>query len=130
MRPRRSGTGSHHFEPQVAEPGPWVPRASVFSAPSGVRFQVEIPGIERGDLSVTVEAGEVVVRGQRRPPQLERAAEPVVVEQPWGVFERRFAVPVGFNPESTTARYEQGMLDIRVEPRSDDLEGEYQVEIG
>ncbi len=107
----------------------WVPRASVFASDGGLMFHVEIPGVAKEDVSVVVESGELVVRGERRAPAVDPSLRPVMVEQAWGNFERRFAAPPWFNPEKIQARYSHGMLEIRMNRVEDRNVGEFRVEI-
>jgi HSP20 family molecular chaperone IbpA len=39
---------------------------------------------------------------------------PITVERPWGRFERRFVLPAGSDPDQLTARYQDGVLDLRI----------------
>ena len=38
---------------------------------------------------------------------------PISVERPWGLFERRFAVPNGSDTNEVEARYVDGVLELR-----------------
>jgi len=114
---------------ESVSPVGWVPNASVYSSESQVLYQVEIPGTAREDLTVSVAAGELIVRGQRSPgvdPQLR----PVSVEQGWGPFERRFPVPAWARPDTVKARCERGMLEVKLSRVDLDSTGEFRVEIG
>lgn len=112
----------------VHEPA-WTPRASVFASESSVLFQVELPGVAKEDVSVTVASGELLVRGQRRQPDPEASLKPVVVEQPFGSFERRFPAPPWCNPEKIRAKYSHGVLEISLTRQDEGNLGEFRVEI-
>ena len=112
----------------VHEPA-WMPRASVFASDSSVLFQVELPGVAKEDVSVTVASGELVVRGQRRRPESDASLKPVVVEQPFGLFERRFPAPPWCNPEKIQAKYSHGVLEISLSRQEEGSFGEFRVEI-
>lgn len=108
----------------------WVPRASVFAGASSLIFAVELPGVDRDEVSVTVEGGEMVVRGVRQPPRTDPALKPVVVEQVWGAFERRFPIPIRCNTEQVKARYHLGILEITLPCEAEANSGGFRVEIG
>jgi HSP20 family protein len=103
-------------ERMAAAPGPvaWVPQADTFATPDSYVIRVEAPGVEREELKVFVQHGECVVRGQRKPPATATEIGPVAFERPWGPFERRFPLPAGCYPDRVTARYAQGVVEIRV----------------
>jgi HSP20 family protein len=108
----------------------WVPRASVFAGESSVSFSVELPGVAKEDVSVTVASGELVIRGHRNPATTDGGLQPVMVEQPWGAFERRFALPTWAASDQITARCALGVLEIVLTRGSDATTGEFRVEIG
>jgi HSP20 family protein len=112
----------------AAAPPAWIPRASVFSGDSAIRYLVELPGVQRDEVSVVAFQGELIVRGQRRQPA-DPNLKPMIVEQPWGTFERRFALPAWCTPDGISARYTQGVLEITLS-RSEDSTGEFRVEVG
>ncbi|MHC5063951.1 MAG: Hsp20/alpha crystallin family protein [Planctomycetota bacterium] len=91
----------------------WVPRADMFATDEALVIRVEIPGVTREDIKVTVVGGECIVRGERK--HAESAVErPLQLEHPWGPFERHFLLPAGCRANKLAARYEQGILEIRV----------------
>ena len=76
-----------------------------------VRF--ELPGMERDDIELFVERREIVVRGERRFPGGEGRIYQQV-EMDYGPFERRVRLMVDVDPESTSATYESGILEVRL----------------
>ncbi len=114
---------------QHAQEPAWMPRASVFASESSVLFQIELPGVAKEDVSVTVGSGELLVRGQRRQPDTDASLKPVVVEQPFGSFERRFPAPPWCNPEKIRAKYSHGVLEISLSRQEEGNLGEFSVEI-
>lgn len=113
----------------VAQPT-WVPRVSIFGAEACVRILLEIPGVNREDVTVTAMGPELIVRGHRAQPVMDSALRPVVIEHPWGAFERRFPLPAWCDPSDICARYTHGMLEITLASRRDDNAcGEFRVEV-
>jgi len=108
----------------------WMPRASVFAGESSVSLMVELPGVDKADVAITVCSGELTVRGQRKPTTTENGLQPVMVEQPWGAFERRFPLPAWANSDHIKASYSLGVLKIVVTRGADAVAGEFRVEIG
>jgi HSP20 family protein len=106
----------------------WVPTASIFAGESSMSIVVEIPGVGKDDLSVSVTGAELVVRG-RRQPSSEGGLRPLVVEQAWGAFERRFPLPAWADADAITARYTQGLLEIVVGRAADEGSSEIRVKI-
>jgi len=107
----------------------WVPRVSVYASDTSVRYRVEIPDVAKEDVSVSVVSGEMVVRGERRPPVVDPELKPVMVEQAWGAFERRFPLPPWCEPDRIQARCSQGVLEIDLVRRNDTSTAEFHVEV-
>jgi HSP20 family protein len=115
---------------QSEEPVAWVPRASIYGGEAGSKIVLEIPGVTRQDVSIIVTGSELVVRGKREPSDAECGLKPIVVEQFWGAFERRFPVPAWSTPESISARCTHGLLEITLARGGESTPVEFQVEIG
>jgi HSP20 family protein len=94
-----------------------------------VQYQVEVPGVAKEDISVSVASGEIVVRGMRKPPATDSTIKPVLVEQPWGAFERRFPAPPWCNPEKIQAKCAHGLLEINLHRQEDRNPTDFRVEI-
>jgi HSP20 family protein len=107
----------------------WVPPASIYAGPDVSKIFVEIPGVSKDALSVTVSAGELVIRGQRGPVASE-GLQPILVEQPYGSFERRFPLPAWCTPESISTRAANGQLEVTIVRQRSPQNGGFQVEIG
>jgi HSP20 family protein len=107
----------------------WMPRADAIATRDGIVFQVEVPGLTREEVKVFSTGREVVVRGERKGPVQTAECRALGLERPWGAFERRFALPPGSQPEKVTARYAQGVLEIKVVGMAMGIPGEKPVEV-
>jgi HSP20 family protein len=92
----------------------WVPPADGFVTPDGLVFLLEIPGADRDKLEVFVVGQECVVRGERKRVEMTPEARPLGLERPWGGFERRFPMPPGGHPDRVSARYTDGVLELKI----------------
>ena len=127
---KRMYDGAQAALSQAQQQVTWVPRANLHASESNLLFHVELPGVSKDDVSVTVSQGELIVRGQRRAASVDAALKPMVVEQPWGAFERRFPCPPWCDPEKIQAKYSQGILEIQLTRLDEGNRGEFRVEIG
>jgi HSP20 family protein len=82
------------FEPgnpmQVAS---WEPPVDMFETDQDLWILLALPGVEHGDLDVSVDANVLRVSGQRRLPSVVRTASIHRLEIPYGRFERRIKLP-------------------------------------
>lgn len=94
-------------------PPMWIPRADSHLTEDAFVLEVEVPGVRREDLTVSILGGECLVRGERKR-DAQTTWRPLALECPWGAFERRYPLPAGCKTEKVTARHRDGVLEIRV----------------
>jgi HSP20 family protein len=81
--------------------------------PDGASYviRLEVPGIDpASDLTVSVQAGTLSVRAERR----DDAPEGRTTEFRYGSFARHVALPLGSDPRNVSASYHNGILTVRV----------------
>ncbi len=95
----------------------WEPAVDVCEDDEAYYIIVEVAGVDEQDLEVEYHPnGALIVRGVRRPP-MTGAVQCLVLEIPYGPFERRIPLPSAINADSITAEYRSGLLQIRVPKR-------------
>jgi len=114
------------FAPRL---GAWMPPTDSFVTEDEFIVRLEMPGVSREDVKVFVVGGECVVRGERKPPHCAGTMRPMVLERPWGPFERRFVVPVGSRINEMKARLAEGLLEIRIPMEAIEVPKEQKVEV-
>ena len=77
---------------------------------------VELPGLNPDDIDVQLMGDHLVISGERKWEEEEKAKEFYRVESQFGSFRRAIELPNGLrlNPESIEASYDNGMLQIRI----------------
>lgn len=87
----------------------WAPPTDVWATPTGVRVEVELCGLSREEMDVTLDGNVLTISGDRA-----AAAEPeeevLVAERPTGRFARSFAL--GFVPQDVEAKLADGVLTV------------------
>jgi HSP20 family molecular chaperone IbpA len=71
----------------------WEPPVDIFETDDRFVIVLALPGVMAEQLSIDVEPGAVVVRGQRRLPSLGHQCRIHRLELPYGRFERRIELP-------------------------------------
>jgi HSP20 family protein len=92
-----------------------TPSSDVFIRGTDLVIHVELPGIDpQKDVTVTIDDGQLIVKGARNKSQ-EVRHEDYYREEVWhGSFERRVPLPEGMTEEAVEAAYERGMLEVTV----------------
>jgi HSP20 family molecular chaperone IbpA len=73
----------------------WEPPADVYSSDDEVLVEIALPGVPTDRIELLLAHGELVVRGERRPPRPPTGTAIHRLEIPYGRFERRLALPPG-----------------------------------
>jgi len=102
--------------PTPASGPAWAPRLSVWEADDAVFVCVNLPGVQRGDLKITVSGRAIVIEGQRNVPEpISKAkASPAFGEDVWGPFARTIPMPPHARLEEVEAKLQDGLLTIRM----------------
>ena len=103
FRPVRSGS-----QPQA------LPiKMDVKETEQGYVVQAEIPGVKKEDIQVTVEGNQVTIAAETRRDTEQKEGERVVrSERFYGNLYRSFTLPVDLDESSSSAKYENGVLEL------------------
>jgi HSP20 family protein len=97
------------------EPRGFVPAAEVERDGDDAVVRLELPGLaaER-DVTVEIDGGRLVVRGERRDERTEERDGRSLREVRYGSFRRTFGLPAHVTAEAVTASYDAGVLTVRI----------------
>ena len=113
----------------LPRPVAWIPRADLYAAKDVLVIRLEIPGIGKDDLKVCLAEGSCVIRGERKPASAAPELRPLGVELAYGPFERRFVLPRDADTAHLTARYGEGILEVRIPILAEVAEKDVKVEV-
>jgi HSP20 family protein len=88
------------------------PQIEVFEREGELVVHVDLPGLNREDVSVDVEDDSIVIRGERRDEHEENRGRYYHSERRYGSFERRVSIPEGADLENVKAVFRDGVLEI------------------
>ena len=97
----------------------WVPPMDVEDQENLIRVSFEIPGVNREDVTVTVENGVLTVAGEKRVERMsgDGKSGSQSIERRYGRFERSLALPQTIDADNVSAQYENGVLTLEL-PKS------------
>ena len=102
----------------------FVPPVELVRDGSDVVVRAELPGVDiEKDVTVEVERGRLVLRGERRNEREDNTAGVLVREVRYGSFRREFALPEGVTADAIEASYDAGVLEVRVHGVVQEVEG-------
>jgi HSP20 family protein len=92
----------------------WRPAVDVIEEEDEFVLLADIPGISADDVEVIVRGHTVLIRGERVCKERTDACRRLHLERCDGPFERRIHLPGPADPNQFTARYENGVLIVRI----------------
>jgi HSP20 family protein len=90
-----------------------LPPMEVLWTDSEILVRVELPGVDPDSIDVTLRDGTLRVRAERREPTTEQG-EYLRKGFAYGTFEGAVVLPSRIDPDRLSARYEAGVLEVRV----------------
>ena len=92
----------------------WVPNVDINEYEDKFQLYVDLPGIDRKDVDITLESGVLTITGERFA-QAEKAEENIVrrrTERGNGRFYRRFILPESVDADKVKATGRDGVLEV------------------
>jgi HSP20 family protein len=74
----------------------------------------ELPGLNEKDFEVTLSGDLITIKGEKRAEQEEKKGDTTYMERRFGTFSRSIRLPFEVRDEKVDARYEKGVLTVRV----------------
>ena len=92
----------------------WVPPVDIREEPQQFVIHVDLPGVEPKNIDVTLEKGELTIRGRRELAAREEKQGFRRVERVSGEFYRRFSLPDTADSQAVKARHANGVLEVSI----------------
>jgi HSP20 family protein len=97
-----------------SEAPPWLPPVDVTEDSARIYISVELPGVDRGDLNITLNGDVLTIRGNKSETRAHGSKAPWRRERIFGSFERQIGLPCDAQTDSIEAHFESGVLAISV----------------
>jgi HSP20 family molecular chaperone IbpA len=93
----------------------FTPAAEISRDGEDAVVRVELPGVDvTNDVTVEVDRGRLVIRGERRDERSEERDGRSLREVRYGSFQRSFDLPAHVSADAISASYDAGVLSVRV----------------
>jgi HSP20 family protein len=106
-----------------------VPDLDVRENDKSVTIEVELPGVEEKDVSVTFNNGYLTIRGEKKSEREEKKENYYLAERSFGSFERSLRLPDTLDESKIVARFDKGVLKISAPKRPEAVKAERKIEI-
>jgi HSP20 family protein len=93
----------------------WAPAVDVLSEDGDLLIRAELPGLKQEDVYITLQDNVLTISGERKAEREEERGGYYVRERRYGSFRRSMTVPEGTDESNISARFENGVLEVRVQ---------------
>ena len=107
---RTPASGDH----EASSDSNWVPNTDVYVTNDALVIKVELAGMRREDLDLTVEGNRLMISGQRPDGCRAPKCKFLVMEINYGFFESVIELPPGYDLSQAKATYLNGFLRVDV----------------
>jgi HSP20 family protein len=92
----------------------WVPAMDLVETDEHFVLRADLPGLSQGDVELSLEDNVLTLSGERKAEHEERGEGFYRVERAAGAFSRSLTLPEGVDGDAITARFDRGVLEVRV----------------
>lgn len=136
VRPTRNWNMDSFFEDFFGSPKRWEtdgvsfsPRADIQENEDEISLTFEIPGMDKGDIKVSVVDNVLTVAGERKFKKEDKDGSYLRSEIRTGSFSRSFTLPDTVDADKISADYKDGLLLVKLAKREEVKPKEIEVKI-
>lgn len=107
----------------------FMPRVNIVESKDDVTLTFEVPGLDKGDIKVTVADGVLTVAGERKAESKEDGKDYVRNEFHYGQFSRSFTLPDSVDAGKVSADYKNGLLTVSMPRKEETKPKEVEVKV-
>jgi len=90
----------------------WTPAVDIAEHDDAYVVKVELPGVNRDDVKITMESNVLTIRGEKKEEKDVKKDDFHRMERMYGSFQRSFTLPSTVSNEKIDAVYKDGILSI------------------
>jgi HSP20 family protein len=92
----------------------WMPPMDLVESDDHFVLRADLPGMSEDDVNIELEDSTLTISGERKSEHETKNEGFYRVERATGAFSRSLTLPKGVDPESVTARFDRGVLEVRI----------------
>jgi HSP20 family protein len=92
----------------------WLPAVDIVETPEEYVIKTELPEVKKEDVKVSVDAGTLVIQGERRQEKEDHGKRFHRIERSYGSFMRSFVVPDNVDSSTVKAEFKDGVLQVHL----------------
>ncbi len=105
---------------QIEDGGMWLPATDIYETKDDVVVSLELPGMKRDDIKVSVQDNILTIRGEKHQEKEDKDTNYHRLERNYGFFTRSFSLPTMVKADKIKAAYENGILRVEL-PKAEEV---------
>ena len=97
----------------------WTPACDIYETEKAIVLKVELPGIKKEEVSVSIENNLLAIHGERKFLEETKRENYYRVERNYGEFFRSFTLPNYIEPAKILAEFKEGLLVLNLPKREE-----------
>ncbi|MFX1350868.1 MAG: Hsp20/alpha crystallin family protein [Promethearchaeota archaeon] len=106
--------GTRFSESDLSEADVWTPPADITETENEIIITADIPGVSKEDIDLRISEDTLEIGAQVRHEEKEEDQGYLRQERRYRRFYRRLPMPMAVKPEEAKAKYNNGVLEIRI----------------
>ena len=107
----------------------WTPRVDVYETEQNYVLTADLPGLKKEEINIDLNDNTLTLKGEKKFEEKVEKDNYVRLERTYGSFARSFTLSDDVNPDSITANYKDGVLEVTLPKKEEAKPKEYKVEI-
>lgn len=92
----------------------FMPRLDIFEKDNELIVRADLPGMKKEDVHVAYEKGDLILKGERKEETEVKEESYYRAECQYGSFYRRLPLSFDVKPEDVSAKFNDGVLEVRI----------------
>jgi HSP20 family protein len=88
--------------------------ADIFEEGDDVVVKADMPGVKKEDVDVSLSDDMITIRGEKKKEEKAERKDYYRVERAYGCFTRSFRLPADVQADKAEAKFDRGVLEIRI----------------
>jgi HSP20 family protein len=92
----------------------WMPAMDLVESGDHFVLRADLPGLSEEDVKIELEDTTLTISGERAAEHESKDEGYYRLERAFGAFSRTLQLPKGIDPESVSASFDRGVLEVRI----------------
>ena len=104
---------------EIGRVGGMSPSVDIFEEGGAIVVKADLPGLKKDEISVKLVDNILEISGEKKTQERIDKRDYLRLERTYGTFSRTLRLPDGLDAENVAARFDEGVLEIRI-PKLED----------